>query len=215
MLAANTAYADFPRLAAIIGRDGYLPRQFSNRGDRLVFSNGILILAGLAGVLLLIFKADVSLLIPLYAVGVFTSFTLSQTGMVIHHLEDAGRRVEVEHRHHGTRRRGDVHRRGRGDHLEVHDRRLDHRRGDPDHRGGPQAGEAPLREGRRLAALHAEVEARRRTHTAVVLVAGVHRGSLMAIDYARRLHPEHLLAVSIAPDEKPRPACGSNGASTG
>lgn len=87
VLAANTAFADFPRLAAIIGKDGYLPRQFANRGDRLVFSNGIIILAGLAAGLLILFQADVTLLIPLYAVGVFTSFTLSQIGMVRHHLK--------------------------------------------------------------------------------------------------------------------------------
>ncbi|MBP7930305.1 MAG: APC family permease [Acidimicrobiia bacterium] len=86
ILAANTAFADFPRLAAIIGRDGYLPRQFANRGDRLVFSNGILILAGAAAVLLIAFQGNVTLLIPLYAVGVFTSFTISQTGMVRRHL---------------------------------------------------------------------------------------------------------------------------------
>ena len=88
ILAANTAFADFPRLAAMISRDGFLPRQFSNRGDRLVFSNGIIILATIAGALLIVFKADVSLLIPLYAVGVFTSFTLSQIGMVRHHLKE-------------------------------------------------------------------------------------------------------------------------------
>ncbi len=88
ILAANTAFADFPRLAAIIGKDGYLPRQFANRGDRLVFSNGILILAGAAAVLLIAFNGNVTLLIPLYAVGVFTSFTISQTGMVRHHLKE-------------------------------------------------------------------------------------------------------------------------------
>ena len=88
VLAANTAYADFPRLAAIIGRDGFLPRQFAARGDRLVFSNGVLILAGAAALLLIVFDGDVSALIPLYAVGVFTSFTLSQTGMVRHHLKE-------------------------------------------------------------------------------------------------------------------------------
>lgn len=88
ILAANTAFADFPRLAAIIGKDGYLPRQFANRGDRLVFSNGILILAGAAAVLLVVFNGNVTLLIPLYAVGVFTSFTISQTGMVRHHLKE-------------------------------------------------------------------------------------------------------------------------------
>ncbi len=92
ILAANTAYADFPRLAAIIGKDGYLPRQFANRGDRLVFSNGILILAGAAAILLVAFKGDVTLLIPLYAVGVFTSFTISQSGMVRHHLKERQRR---------------------------------------------------------------------------------------------------------------------------
>jgi amino acid transporter len=88
ILAANTAYADFPRLTAIIGRDGYLPRQFANRGDRLVFSNGILILAGASAVLLVVFRGNVTLLIPLYAVGVFTSFTISQSGMVRHHLTE-------------------------------------------------------------------------------------------------------------------------------
>jgi amino acid transporter len=87
ILAANTAYADFPRLAALVGKDGYLPRQFANRGDRLVFSNGILFLAGAASLLLVVFGGNVSALIPLYAVGVFTSFTLSQTGMVRHHLK--------------------------------------------------------------------------------------------------------------------------------
>ncbi|MEZ5381115.1 MAG: APC family permease [Microthrixaceae bacterium] len=87
VLAANTAFADFPRLASIVARDGFLPRQFISRGDRLVFSNGILVLAGLAVVLLVVFQGDTTALIPLYAVGVFTGFTLSQTGMVRHHLK--------------------------------------------------------------------------------------------------------------------------------
>ncbi|HMS46512.1 APC family permease [Candidatus Neomicrothrix sp.] len=87
VLAANTAFADFPRLASIVARDGFLPRQFVSRGDRLVFSNGILMLAGLAIALLIVFRGDTSALIPLYAVGVFTGFTLSQTGMVRHHLK--------------------------------------------------------------------------------------------------------------------------------
>jgi len=95
ILAANTAYADFPRLAAIIGRDGYLPRQFANRGDRLVFSNGVLILAGASALLLVIFNGNVTLLIPLYAVGVFTSFTISQTGMVKHHLKERQKRWKL------------------------------------------------------------------------------------------------------------------------
>jgi amino acid transporter len=84
VLAANTAYADFPRLGSILAGDRYLPRQLVARGDRLAFSNGIVSLALLASVLLLIFDADLSRLIQLYVVGVFTSFTLSQSGMVRH-----------------------------------------------------------------------------------------------------------------------------------
>jgi len=84
VLAANTAYADFPRLSSILARDRFLPRQFMNQGDRLAFSNGILILSVLASVLLVIFAGDTHALIPLYMIGVFVSFTLSQAGMVIH-----------------------------------------------------------------------------------------------------------------------------------
>jgi len=84
LLAANTAYADFPRLANFLAQDGYLPRQLTSLGDRLVFSNGILALSGFAGLLLVIFGGSVTRLIPLYAVGVFLSFTLSQAGMVVH-----------------------------------------------------------------------------------------------------------------------------------
>jgi len=83
-LAANTSYADFPRLSAILARDRYLPRQLSNQGDRLVFSNGIIALALLASLLIIVFSGETHRLIPLYAVGVFLSFTLSQAGMVRH-----------------------------------------------------------------------------------------------------------------------------------
>jgi amino acid transporter len=82
VLAANTAYQDFPRLSAILARDRLMPRQLRNQGDRLVFSNGIVLLSGLAIVLLLVFQANLTRLIQLYVVGVFTSFTLSQTAMV-------------------------------------------------------------------------------------------------------------------------------------
>ncbi len=87
-LAANTAYADFPRLASLIARDRYLPRQLTNLGDRLVFSNGITTLAVAASILILVFDAREHNLLPLYAVGVFLGFTLSQTGMVIHWLKE-------------------------------------------------------------------------------------------------------------------------------
>jgi amino acid transporter len=82
VLAANTSFADFPRLSSLLARDRFLPRQFANRGDKLVFSNGIIILAVFSGILVVAFGGDTSRLIPLYAVGVFLSFTLSQLGMV-------------------------------------------------------------------------------------------------------------------------------------
>ena len=82
VFAANTAFADFPRLAFFLARDGFIPRQFGTRGDRLVFSNGILILGGLAALLIVLFGGATHALIPLYAVGVFVSFTLSQASMV-------------------------------------------------------------------------------------------------------------------------------------
>jgi amino acid transporter len=88
VLAANTSFADFPRLASLLARDRFLPRQLSNRGDKLVFSNGIVILALFSAVLVAAFGGDTSRLIPLYAVGVFLSFTLSQTGMVRHWLKE-------------------------------------------------------------------------------------------------------------------------------
>jgi len=86
VLAANTSYADFPRLASFHAGDHFLPRQLTRHGDRLVFSNGIIVLAGFAGLLIIVFKASVTRLIPLYAIGVFTSFTFSQAGMAKHHL---------------------------------------------------------------------------------------------------------------------------------
>jgi amino acid transporter len=88
ILAANPAYADFPRLSSFIARDGFLPRQLANRGDRLVYSNGVIALSVLAGVLIIAFDGLTAALIPLYAVGVFTGFTLSQSGMVVHHWRD-------------------------------------------------------------------------------------------------------------------------------
>ncbi|HLC42196.1 MAG TPA: amino acid permease, partial [Methylomirabilota bacterium] len=82
LLAANTSYADFPRLSSILARDRFMPRQFATQGDRLVFSNGIIILSGFAILLVVAFAGDTHALLPLYAIGVFLSFTLSQSGMV-------------------------------------------------------------------------------------------------------------------------------------
>jgi amino acid transporter len=85
ILSANTAFADFPRLSAVIAGDGFMPRQLAHRGDRLAFSNGIIALAVASGLLLVAFDADVTQLVPLFAVGLFASFTLSQSGMVVRH----------------------------------------------------------------------------------------------------------------------------------
>jgi hypothetical protein len=91
-LAANTSFADFPRVSSFLARDGFMPRQFAFRGERLAFTTGIIALAGLAGLLLVVFQASVTALIPLYTVGVFIAFTLSQSGMVVRwwRRQDAG-----------------------------------------------------------------------------------------------------------------------------
>lgn len=203
VLAANTAYADFPRLAAIIGRDGYLPRQFANRGDRLVFSNGVLILAGAAAILLVAFNGSVTLLIPLYAVGVFTSFTISQTGMVRHHLKtrQKGWKLSAVNSSLGAVATFIVAAvvivskfvigawiivvlipcivvafRGVKRHYNHVAKRL---RVDP----GFRASDAKLR------------------HGVVVLVGGVNQSSLGAIRYARSVGSEDVVAVTVAIDE--------------
>jgi len=92
VLAANTSFTGFPFLASIMASDRFLPRQMSNLGDRLVFTNGIIALGVLASILVIIFRGDTHLLIPLYALGVFLAFTLSQTGMVKHWLARRGRK---------------------------------------------------------------------------------------------------------------------------
>jgi len=201
ILAANTAYADFPRLAAILGKDGYLPRQFAARGDRLVFSNGVLILAVMASVLLVVFQGDVSKLIPLYAVGVFTSFTLSQTGMVRHHLKEKakGWRLSMAFSIVGAIATGIVMIvvivskfligawiivvivpiiviafKGVSRHYHSVAQQL---------RITPEP-ETPVLQ-----------------HSVVVLVGGLQRSTLNALRYARSVHADHTLALSVAIDE--------------
>ena len=90
-VAANTSFAGFPRLAAILARDGFLPRQFGSLGDRLAFSNGILVLSFAAAGLIVLFGGDTHALIPLFAIGAFLAFTLSQAGMVIHWWRERSR----------------------------------------------------------------------------------------------------------------------------
>jgi amino acid transporter len=202
ILAANTAYADFPRIASILSRDRYLPRQFANRGDRLVFSNGIVILSVFSAALVIAFAGNTTRLIPLYAVGVFLAFTISQTGMVVHHRKE---------REAGWRRGMLVNAIGALATLVVllvvmiskftigawvpivvipmvmlllgrthkhYVRVSDLLRVEPDWR--------PVVRG----------------NTVVVLVSGVHRSSLQAIEYARRLRPDHLVCATAADEEQ-------------
>lgn len=105
ILAANTAFNGFPVLASILGADGFLPRQFGRRGDRLVFSNGIVLLGFLAGLLIWAFDAHTTRLIQLYIIGVFVSFTLSQTGMVRHWNRRLGDALDPNERRRARRSR--------------------------------------------------------------------------------------------------------------
>ncbi|MFN8039653.1 MAG: APC family permease [Acidimicrobiales bacterium] len=197
ILAANTAFADFPRVSSIIAADGFLPRQLSNRGDRLVFSNGILVLAAVAAILVVAFRGETNALIPLYAVGVFTGFTLSQAGMVKHHraLREKGwKRSQVINAVGAVATAivlvvVVVSKFAIGAWIPVvlipfivmlfkgihrHYRRVSDAIAVPD-----------------------DYRTRRKTHTVVLLVGNVHRGVLEAITYARSLSPDRLLAVSV------------------
>lgn len=202
-LAANTAYADFPRLASIIAFDEYLPHQMRNRGDRLVFSNGVLILATAAIVLIVAFGGVTTALIPLYAVGVFMSFTLSQAGMVRHHQKQ---REENWRRHAIMNGVGSVatlivlvivattkFTSGAWVPLVLipliilmfksihrHYLRVD------------RALEANLNAGM----------IRPRRNTVVVLVGNVHGGAVQALSYAKSLNPNYLVAVRLVESDE-------------
>jgi amino acid transporter len=205
ILAANTAYADFPRLSSIVARDGYLPRQFTNRGDRLVFSNGVLFLAAFAGVLIVVFGGETNRLIPLYAIGVFTSFTLSQAGMVIHHRKirephwQRGMAINVV----GAIATGIVT-------LIVGITKFTIGAWVP-------IVVVPLIIALFLAikrhydrvsvALEVTPEDMRSTepaHTVIVLVGRVHRGVVHALQYAKSLRPQHLVALYVSFEEEDR-----------
>ncbi|MEO7557171.1 MAG: APC family permease [Acidimicrobiales bacterium] len=200
VLAANTAFSGFPLLSQLIARDGYLPRQLANRGDRLVFSNGIFLLAGAAAVLVVVFGGETTALIPLYAVGVFTGFTLSQAGMVVRHrrLREPRWQLTAAINGLGAVVTGVVLAvvvvskftigawipvviipllvillRGIHRHYERVRRSL----------------EAPP-----------GYRARRHTHTVVVLVGAVNKASLAALTYARSLEPDRLVAVTVVSD---------------
>jgi amino acid transporter len=201
-LAANTAYADFPRLSSIIAKDGFLPRQLFNRGDRLVFSNGVLVLAVLAGTLLVVVKGEVTHLIPLYAVGVFTSFTLSQVGMVKHHLKERepGWRRSMVINGVGAVATGIVllvvgiskFTKGAWLPIIVIPLVVMMLKGIKKHYDMVRSS----------LAVPDDWRPPRLNHTVVVLVGGVHRGVLEAMAYARSLAPNHLVAVTVVSDEE-------------
>ncbi len=201
-LAANTAYADFPRLSSIIARDGYLPRYLGNRGDRLVFSNGIVVLAVAASVLIIAFGGITNALIPLYAVGVFTSFTLSQAGMVVHH-----RRA----RQPGWKRGVAVSALGA---LSTFAVLLIVAITKFASGAWVPIVVVPLiialfsgikrhytRVSVALEITPGEVRPLPFNHTVVVLVGRVHRGVIQALAYARSLRPEHLIALYVSSEE--------------
>jgi amino acid transporter len=198
ILAANTAYVDFPRLAGIIAADGYLPRQFANRGDRLVFSNGILFLAGASAALLVAFGGLTNALIPLYAVGVFTSFTLSQAGMVRHHLRlrEPGWRRGVAINGVGGAATFvvlgvvAVTKFAVGAWLPIIVV--------PAIIGVFRTIKKHYRFVAAALAAPAELPPAPAHHTFVVLVSSVHRGVLQALQYARSLRPDHLVALHVA-----------------
>jgi amino acid transporter len=202
ILAANTAYADFPRLASIIGRDGFIPRQFANQGDRLVYSNGIVFLSLIASGLIVAFGGNVSKLIPLYAFGVFTGFTLSQAGMVVHHrrLEEAGWKWKLAVNAVGAVTTGVIA-------AVVVISKFTQGAWIP-------AVVIPLlvllfraikRHYAKLSQalkIGDDVHPGHRTNTMVVLVGGVHAGTIAGVEFAKSLRPDHLLAVHITTSEE-------------
>ncbi len=206
ILAANTAYAGFPGLASIIARDGFLPRQFFNRGARLVFSNGVIFLAAIASILIVVFNGDISKLIPLYAFGVFTGFTLSQTGMVKHHLKHkVGRwRMSLAINAIGAASTGLVA-------LIVVVSKFTEGAWVP-------AALIPImvlafrsigkhyKKSRGAVVAPPGYRAPRETHTMVVLVGGVNKGVLRAVQYAKSLHPDRIMAVTVASNDEERKA---------
>lgn len=202
-LAANTAYAGFPRLTSIIAADGYLPRQFTNLGDRLVFSNGVIFLAVAASILIVIFGGITTALIPLYAIGVFTSFTLSQSGMVIHHLRlrEPGWRTGVVINGIGavstlvvTLIVG-ITKFAIGAWVPIIVVPLIILVFKAIARHYRSVGEA-------LAITPADVPPPPAVHTFVVLVGRVHKGVVEAINYAVSLRPDYVIALHISDDKE-------------
>ena len=204
ILAANTAYADFPRLSSIIARDKFLPRQLANRGDRLVFSNGILFLGAAASGLVIAFGGIVNALIPLYAVGVFTGFTLSQFGMLVRHrkLKEPGWQVRAFFSGVGTLTT-----------LFVATTVVVVKFTDgawipavviPSMMFIFVSINRHYNYVRSFLKIEEGYVAPRQTHLVIVLVGSVNKGVLQAVKYAESLRPDKLLALSVvgSPEER-------------
>jgi amino acid transporter len=204
VLAANTAYAGFPALSSIIARDGYLPRQLANRGDKLVYSNGIIFLAAAAAALIIAFDGNITALIPLYAFGVFTGFTLSQAGMVAHHFREREPRWKESAVINGVGAVATgivaivvvVSKFTTGAWIPavlIPVMVLMFR-----------AISGHYRSVRSAVTIEPGYKPGRHTHTVVILVGTVHRGVLDAVQYARELAPDRLFAVSVVtgPEEQ-------------
>ncbi len=197
ILAANTAYADFPRLSSIIAKDKYLPRQLMNRGDRLVFSNGIIFLGFAASLLVFAFGGLVNALIPLYAVGVFTGFTLSQFGMLMRHrkLKEPGWQLRAFFSGVGALTTFCVA--GIVVVVKFADGAWIPAIIIPTMMAIFLAINRHYVRVRSFLRIEEGYVAPRRTHTVLVLVGSVNRGVLQAVKYAESLRPDKLLAISV------------------
>ena len=204
ILAANTAYADFPRLSSIIARDNFLPRQLMNRGDRLVFSNGIIFLGIAASILVIAFGGIVNALIPLYAVGVFTGFTLSQFGMLVRHrkLKEPGWQLRAFFSGVGALTTFFVA--GIVVVVKFTDGAWIPAVVIPTMMAIFLAVNRHYSRVRSFLRIEEGYVAPRRTHTVLVLVGSVNKGVLQAVKYAESLRPDRLLALSVvgSPEEK-------------
>jgi len=197
ILAANTAYADFPRLSSIIAKDNFLPRQLANRGDRLVFSNGVIFLGLASAVLVISFGGIVNALIPLYAVGVFTGFTLSQFGMLVRHrkLKEPGWQARAFFSGVGALTTFAVA--GTVVVVKFTDGAWIPAFVIPTMMAIFLAINRHYTRVRSFLQIEEGYIAPRRTHTVVVLVGSVNKGVLQAVKYAESLRPDKILAISV------------------
>ena len=197
ILAANTAYADFPRLMSIIAKDNYLPRQFMNRGDRLVFSNGVIFLSVASIALLIAFGGLINALIPLYAVGVFTGFTLSQAGMCVHHYRHREKSWKLHIAINGIGSVTTMFVAGIVVTVKFVDGAWIPAVLIPTLMIGFKGVHRHYTRVRSFLAPTEGYKAPFKTHTVVVLVGSVNQGVLQAVRYAQSLRPDKLIALSV------------------